>query len=126
MMCILFPFLLPNVEDLLHEHGTAIRNKTMRFSCSRFGSMFAADIRKYPVSREPSSDWRWQFDAVFVRINGRETQKVDLPRPEREWQLWAGSDIVKGLFELAQTVHGGSRKLRRLRVPATKSIKHIN
>jgi hypothetical protein len=64
----------------------------MRFSWSRFGSLFAADIRKYPVSREPSSDRRWQLDVVFERINGRETQKVDLPCPERERQLWAVCD----------------------------------
>ena len=42
------------------------------------------------------------------------------------WPIRAGSDIDKGLFELAQTVHGGSRKLRRLRVPATKSNNNIN
>ena len=89
MSGILFQLLLYNVEDLLRERGTPIRNKTMRLLWSRFGWMLAAQIRKYPVSGNPSSDWRGQSDAAFVRLNSRETRKADLPCAERKWQLWA-------------------------------------
>ena len=65
MMCIRFPLLLRNVEDLLHERGIDICHETVRF-----GSMFAAEIRKRRVSGMRSSHWRWHLDEVFVKICG--------------------------------------------------------
>ena len=45
MLYIRFPLSLRNVEDLLHERGIDVSHETVRFWWSRFGPMFAAEIR---------------------------------------------------------------------------------
>jgi putative transposase len=51
MLCVRFPLLLRNVEDLLHERGIDISRETVRYWWNRFGPMFAAEIRRNRVSR---------------------------------------------------------------------------
>jgi putative transposase len=58
------------VEDLLFERGIGICHETVRFWWSRFGLMFAAEIRKRRVHHGWYSNWRWHLDEVFVKING--------------------------------------------------------
>ncbi|MBB3064527.1 putative transposase [Limibacillus halophilus] len=70
MMYIRFPLSLWDVEDLLHERGIDISHETVRFWWSRFGPMFAFEIRKRRIQRLRSSRWRWHLDEVFVKING--------------------------------------------------------
>ena len=70
-MHVRFPLSLRNVADLLHERGIEICHKTVRFRWNRFGSLFAAEVRRNRVSRMLSySNWRWHLDEVFVKING--------------------------------------------------------
>jgi putative transposase len=45
-MYVRFPLSLRNVEDLLHERGIDISHETVRYWWNRFGSMFAAEIRR--------------------------------------------------------------------------------
>ncbi|MDA1024098.1 MAG: IS6 family transposase [Proteobacteria bacterium] len=70
MMYVRFPLSLRNVEDLLHERGIDICHEKVRFWWNRFGSLFAAEIRKRRAQRHSHSNWRWHLDEVFVRING--------------------------------------------------------
>src|SRR5210317_183018 len=71
MMYVRFPLSLRNVEDLLHERGVDISHETVRFWWTRFGPMFAAEIRRRRVDRMRAfSNWRWHVDEVFVKING--------------------------------------------------------
>ena len=71
MMYVRFPLSLRNVEDLLHERGIDISYETVRFWWSRFGPLFAAEIKKRRISHPQSySNWRWHLDEVFVKING--------------------------------------------------------
>jgi putative transposase len=42
----------------------------VRFWWNRFGSIFAAEIRKRRIQHLSYSRWRWHLDEVFVRING--------------------------------------------------------
>ena len=70
MMYVRYPLSLRNVEDLLHERGIEISHETVRFWWSRFGPMFAAEIRKRRVEGMRSSHWRWHLDEMFVKING--------------------------------------------------------
>jgi putative transposase len=71
MMYVRFPSSLRNVEDLLHECGINISYETFRFWWNRFGSLFAAEIRKKRVSQMRAySNWQWHLDEVFVKING--------------------------------------------------------
>jgi putative transposase len=72
MMYVRFPLSLRNVEDLLHERGIDICHETVRYWWSRFGPMFAAEIRKRRVTSRSYSNWRCHVDEVFVKIN-RET-----------------------------------------------------
>ncbi|MCV2894960.1 IS6 family transposase [Lentibacter sp. XHP0401] len=71
MMYVRFPLSLRNVEDLLHERGIDISHETVRYWWSRFGPLFAAEIRKKRVSQMRAySNWQWHLDEVFVKING--------------------------------------------------------
>ena len=70
MMYVRYPLSLRQVEDLLFERGIDICHETVRFWWNRFGSLFAADIRKRRVDYRSYSNWRWHLDEVFVRING--------------------------------------------------------
>ncbi len=46
MMYVRYPLSLRNVEDLLHERGIDITHETVRFWWNRFGTIFAAEIRR--------------------------------------------------------------------------------
>ena len=70
MMYIRYPLSLRQVEDLLSERGIDICHETVRFWWTRFGPMFAAEIRKRRIEHHSYSNWRWHLDEVFVRING--------------------------------------------------------
>jgi len=70
MMYVRFPLSLRQVEDLLHERGIDICHETVRFWWNRFGSLFAAEIRKRRVHHRAYSLWRWHLDEAFVKING--------------------------------------------------------
>jgi putative transposase len=71
-MCVRYPLSLRNVEDLLAERGIDISHETVRFWWYRFGSMFAAEIRKKRVAHMRSYlQWRRHLDEVFVKVNGK-------------------------------------------------------
>ncbi|MCO5135726.1 MAG: IS6 family transposase, partial [Phyllobacteriaceae bacterium] len=62
MMYVRFPLSLRNVEDLLHERGIDISHETVRFWWTRFGPMFASNIRRKRVQRlRAYSNWRWHL-----------------------------------------------------------------
>jgi putative transposase len=50
MMYVRYPLSLRNVEDLLHERGIDITHETVRFWWNRFGTIFAAEIRRCGTS----------------------------------------------------------------------------
>ena len=71
MMYVKYPLSLRNVEDLLFERGIDICHETVRLRWTRFGPMFAAEIRKKRVERmREHTHWRWHLDEVYVKING--------------------------------------------------------
>src|ERR1700709_2298030 len=71
MMYVRFPLSLRNVEDLLFERGIDICHETVRHWWSRFGPMFAGDIRRQRVSRMRGfRHWRWHLDEMYVKLNG--------------------------------------------------------
>ena len=57
MMYIRYPLSLRQVEDILFERGIDICHETIRFWWSRFGSMFAAEIRKRRLHHRSYSRW---------------------------------------------------------------------
>ena len=70
MMYVRYPVSLRQVEDLLCERGIDICHETVRYWWTRFGPVFAAEIRKRRVHHRCYSLWRWHLEEVFVRING--------------------------------------------------------
>ena len=71
MLYVRFPLSLRNVEDLLHERGIDICHETVRYWWNRFGSLFAAEIRRKRVQQMRAySNWQWHLDEVFVKVNG--------------------------------------------------------
>jgi putative transposase len=71
MMYVRYPLSLRNVEDLLHERGVDITHETVRFWWNRFGTIFAAEIRRSRVQAMRNfRHRRWHLDEVFVKING--------------------------------------------------------
>ena len=70
LMYVRFPLSLRNVEDLLFERGIDLCHETVRLWWNRFGSIFAAEVRRRRVGRMRGiRHWRWHLDEVFVRIN---------------------------------------------------------
>ena len=70
-MFVSYPLSLRNVEDLLHERGIDITHETVRFWWNRFGTIFAAEIRRSRVQAiRHFRHRRWHRDKVFVKING--------------------------------------------------------
>ena len=71
MMCVRYPLLLRNVEDLLHERGIDITHEIIRFWWNRFGTIFAAGIQRIRIqAMRRFRHRRWNLDEVFVKING--------------------------------------------------------
>ncbi len=71
-MYVRYPLSLRNVEDLLAERGIDISYETVRFWWNRFGSMFAAEIRKRRAAHMRGyPQWRSHLDEVFVKVNGK-------------------------------------------------------
>lgn len=69
MMVVRYPLSLRNVEDLLHERGIDITHETMRYWWKRFGTIFAAEIRRSRVqAMRAFRHRRWHLDEVFVKI----------------------------------------------------------
>ncbi len=59
------------MEDLLHERVIDITHHTVRFWWNRFGTIFAAEIRRSRVQAMRNfRHRRWHLDEVFVKING--------------------------------------------------------
>jgi putative transposase len=71
LMYVRFPLSLRNVEDLLFERGIDVCHETVRFWWSRFGPLFAADIRRQRVSRVRGfRHWQSHLDEMYVKVNG--------------------------------------------------------
>jgi hypothetical protein len=71
MMYVRYPLSLRNVEDLLFERGIDICHETVRLWWTRFGPMFAGEIRRRRVHHmRQFTHWRWHLDEMYVRING--------------------------------------------------------
>ena len=71
MMYVKYPLSLRNVEDLLHERGIDICHETVRLWWTRFGPMFASEIRKKRVeAMRAHTHWKWHLDEIYVKING--------------------------------------------------------
>jgi putative transposase len=71
MMYVRYPLSLRNVEDFLHEREIDITHETVWFWWNRFGTIFAAEIRRSRVqAMRAFRQRRWHLDEVFVKING--------------------------------------------------------
>lgn len=62
-----FALSLRDVEDLLAERGVVVSYETIRSWCRRFGSQFAACIRR----DRPSAADKWHLDEMVISIRGR-------------------------------------------------------
>ncbi len=62
-----FALSLRDVEDLLAERGVTVSYETIRDWVNRFGSQFAAKIRR----DRPAPTDKWHLDEVVIRIKGR-------------------------------------------------------
>ena len=71
VMYVRYPVSLRNVEGLLFERGIDLSYETVRFWWTRFGPLFAADIRRQRVSRMKGfKHWQWHLDEMYVKIGG--------------------------------------------------------
>jgi putative transposase len=71
MMYVRFPLSLRNVEELLAERGIDICHETERHRWTRFGPMFAGEVRRQRVSAMRGfRHWRWHVDEIYVKLNG--------------------------------------------------------
>jgi putative transposase len=75
MMYVRYPLSLRNVEDLLHERGIDITHETVRFWRNRFGTIFAAEIRRNRVR----AMWAFPASTLASRRCLRENQRRETP-----------------------------------------------
>ena len=61
-----FSLSLRDVELILAERGITVTHESIRNWCRKFGSQFAAKLRR----RRPKPGDTWHLDEVFLRING--------------------------------------------------------
>ena len=81
IMYVRYPLSLRTVEDLGHERGIDITHETVRFWWNRFGTIFAAEIRRRRVAAMRHFHHRpWHLDKVFVKISGVIPSPVDQNR----------------------------------------------
>jgi putative transposase len=70
IMYVRYPLSLLNVEDLFADRGIDVCHETVRLWWTRFGPMFAAEVRKKRVDQmRAHTHWRWHIDEVYVKIN---------------------------------------------------------
>lgn len=62
----MFSLSLRDVELILAERGITVTHESIRNGCRKFGSEFAAKLRR----RRPKPGDAWHLDEVFLRING--------------------------------------------------------
>jgi putative transposase len=62
----IFSLSLRDVESILAERGITVTHESIRSWCRKFGSEFAAKLRR----RRPKPGDTWHLDEVFLRING--------------------------------------------------------
>ncbi|WP_458098144.1 IS6 family transposase [Roseomonas sp. WA12] len=62
-----FSLSLRDVELVLAERGITVTHESIRCWCRKFGSEFAAKLRR----RRPKPGDTWHLDEVFLRINGQ-------------------------------------------------------
>jgi putative transposase len=66
MLYVRYPLSLRYVEGLLHERGIDITHETVRFWWNRFGTIFAAEIRRNRVQAMRSfRHRRWHLGEAF-------------------------------------------------------------
>jgi len=97
-----FALSLRDVEDLLAERGVTVSYETIRDWVNRFGSQFAAKIRR----DRPAPTDKWHLDEVVIRIKGR-----------THW-LWravdANGDVLDILVQSRRNKVAAQRFLRKL------------
>lgn len=97
-----FALSAADVEDLLAERGVIVSREAIRLWVNRFGTHFAACIRR----DRPASSGKWHLDEVVVPING-----------VKYW-LWraidANGDVLDILVQLRRNARAARRFLQRL------------
>tara|TARA_B100000780_G_C20750782_1_gene298259 strand:+ start:123 stop:500 length:378 start_codon:yes stop_codon:yes gene_type:complete len=74
MVCVQFPLYPRNVENLLHEQGIDVRQKTVHFWLNRFGPMFASEIAKKRCDHAQTLSW------VIVANTSRASETIKTSR----------------------------------------------
>ncbi len=89
-----------DVEDLLAERGVIVSRQTVRQWVNRFGSHFAACIRR---DRPAASD-KWHLDEVVVPIGG-----------EKFW-LWRAVDVMGDVLDILVQKQRNAKAAKRFLV----------
>ena len=128
MMYVRYPLSLRNVEDLLAERGIDISHETVRFWWNRFGSIFAAGIRKRPIMQMRAfpqlalacgrgvCEGQWQALLSLARVD----HEGECPRSSGMELMFAAASVsaLTAPIPSLPSAHGGRRSSRRLRVEA--------
>ncbi|PZX10591.1 putative transposase [Palleronia aestuarii] len=97
-----FALSLRDVEDLLAERGVVVSYETIRVWIAKFGTQFAAKIRR----DRPGPADKWHLDEVVLKING-----------VRHW-LWraidANGDVLDILVQSRRDARAAWRFMRKL------------
>ena len=86
LMYVRYPLSLRNVEDLLFERGIDICHETVRLWWTRFGPMFAAEIRRKRVQQmRVYTHWRCWGGRPPTALMCQNEVVADLRKGDRPW-----------------------------------------
>jgi putative transposase len=98
-----FPLSLRMVEDLLAERGITVSHQTVRTWAEKFGSQFAADIRRRSAGQFAD---KWHLDEVVITMSGK-----------KHW-LWRAVDqdgfVLDVLVQSRRNTAAAKRLMRKL------------
>jgi hypothetical protein len=133
-----FPLSFRDVEELLAERGVRVSYETVRRWTSKFGPLFAEELRR----REVRHGRTWHLDEVFLRMNGRRVylwravdehgQVLDIFVQERR-DACAAERFFRRLLgqvgdapERIVTDKLASHAVAEQRIPALNAVKHVH
>ena len=101
-----FALSTADVEDLLAERGVIVSREAIRLWVNRFGSHFAACIRR----DRPRPNDKWHMDEVVISING-----------VKHW-LWRAVDANGDTLDILVQTRRNAKAAKRLSGKADRSI----
>ncbi len=74
-----------NIEEMMAKRGVPVTHETVRGWCHKFGSLYAAQLRK----KQAQVRTKWHLDEAFVKMNASPLAvKLTMPMTSKTGPVW--------------------------------------